>query len=37
LAMDVAQNFQPISAEEEKTLMASAAGVEPIFHLGTAG
>ena len=34
-AMDVAQTFKPISAEEEKTLMASAAGVEPIFHLGT--
>ncbi len=36
LAMDVAQKFQPISAEEEKTLMASATGVEPIFHLGNA-
>ena len=36
LAMDVAQKFQPISAEEEKTLMASAAGVEPIFRLGNA-
>jgi aryl-alcohol dehydrogenase-like predicted oxidoreductase len=36
LAMDVAQKFQPISAEEEKTLMASAVGVEPIFRLGNA-
>jgi aryl-alcohol dehydrogenase-like predicted oxidoreductase len=36
LAMDVAQKFQTISAEEEKTLMASAAGVEPIFRLGNA-
>jgi aryl-alcohol dehydrogenase-like predicted oxidoreductase len=35
-AMDVAQNFQPISAEEEKTLMARASGVEPLFHLGNA-
>ena len=36
LAMDVAQKFQPISVEEEKTLMASATGVEPIFRLGNA-
>ena len=36
LAMDVAQKFQPISAGEEKTLMASATGVEPIFRLGNA-
>ncbi|MFB3923442.1 MAG: aldo/keto reductase [Terriglobia bacterium] len=36
LAMDVAQKFKPISADEEKTLMASAAGVEPIFRLGSA-
>jgi len=36
LAMDVAQKFQPISAEEEKTLMASATGVEPLFRLGNA-
>jgi hypothetical protein len=33
-AMDVAQNFQPLGAEEEKTLMARASGVEPLFHLG---
>lgn len=31
LAMYVAQNFQPISAEEEKHLMASAAEAVPIF------
>ena len=36
LAMDVAQKFQPISTEEEKTLIASATGVEPIFRLGNA-
>jgi len=36
VAMDVAQAFQPIRAEEEKTLMARATGVEPIFHLGNA-
>ena len=34
LAMDVAQKFEPIRPEEEKTLMARAAGVEPLFHLG---
>jgi aryl-alcohol dehydrogenase-like predicted oxidoreductase len=36
LAMDVAQEFKPISTEEEKTLMAGAAGAEPLFHLGNA-
>ncbi len=36
LAMDVAQRFQPIREEEEKTLMASARGVEPLFRLGNA-
>jgi aryl-alcohol dehydrogenase-like predicted oxidoreductase len=36
LAMDVAQKFRPLQPEEEKTLMARAAGVEPIFHLGNA-
>jgi hypothetical protein len=30
------QRFKPIAPEEEKTLMASAQGVEPIFHLGNA-
>jgi len=36
LAMDVAQRFAPIEAEEEKALMARAQGVEPIFHLAKA-
>jgi len=36
LAMDVAQKFEPIRPEEGKTLMARAAGVEPIFRLGSA-
>jgi predicted aldo/keto reductase-like oxidoreductase len=36
LAMDVAQSFVPIKPEEEKTLMARAVGVEPIFRLGNA-
>ncbi|MFZ0960484.1 MAG: aldo/keto reductase [Terriglobia bacterium] len=36
LAMDVAQKFEPIKPEEEKTLMARAQGVEPIFHLAKA-
>lgn len=31
LAMYVAQNFQPITTEEEKHLIASAVGVTPIF------
>lgn len=34
LAMYVAQNFQPITAEEEKHLVASAAGATPIFPHG---
>jgi len=36
LAMDVAQKFEPLKSEEEKTLMARAAGAEPLFHLGNA-
>jgi len=36
LAMNVAQKFEPLKPEEEKTLMARAVGVEPIFHLGSA-
>ncbi|MBZ5515083.1 MAG: aldo/keto reductase [Acidobacteriia bacterium] len=36
LAMDVAQKLQPLQPEEEKTLLARAAGVEPIFHLAKA-
>jgi len=35
-AMDVGQKFEPLRAEEEKTLMARAAGVEPLFRLGNA-
>ena len=34
LAMDVAQNYKPLEPHEEHTLIASANGVEPIFHLG---
>ena len=33
-AMDVAQNFEPISTDETQALMAHAGGVEPIFQLG---
>lgn len=36
LAMDVAQRFEPIRPEEENRLMARAAGVEPLFRLGSA-
>jgi aryl-alcohol dehydrogenase-like predicted oxidoreductase len=36
LAMDVAQHFEPLRDEGEKTLMARAAGVEPLFKLGNA-
>jgi aryl-alcohol dehydrogenase-like predicted oxidoreductase len=35
-AMDVVRRFEPLKPDEEKTLMAHAAGVEPIFHLGSA-
>jgi len=35
LGMDVGQHFEPVSEEEHQKLMASAAGVSPIFHLGT--
>jgi aryl-alcohol dehydrogenase-like predicted oxidoreductase len=34
LAMDVAQNYKPLEAAEEKTLLAGGPGTEPIFHLG---
>lgn len=34
LAMDVAQQFKPVSKEEEHDLLARTAGVEPLFHLG---
>lgn len=36
LAMDVAQHYKSLDSEEEKKLMASAQGVEPIFHLAKA-
>jgi len=36
LGMDIGQNFVPVTNEEEQKLMASAAGVNPIFHLGAA-
>ena len=36
LAMDVAQTFTPLKEKEQATLIATAAGVEPIFHLGNA-
>jgi aryl-alcohol dehydrogenase-like predicted oxidoreductase len=34
LAMDVAQNYKPLDAQEEQALFADGHGVEPIFHLG---
>ena len=34
LAMEVAQNFKPLDASEEQTLLAGGKGVEPLFHLG---
>lgn len=34
LAMDVVQNYQPLSAQEEQALLSGGHGVEPIFHLG---
>ncbi len=34
LAMDVAQNYQPLEPHDEQMLIAHANGVEPIFHLG---
>jgi predicted aldo/keto reductase-like oxidoreductase len=36
LALDVAQRFAPLKPQEEKTLLAAATGVTPIFHLGSA-
>jgi predicted aldo/keto reductase-like oxidoreductase len=35
LGMDIGQQFKPVTEEEQHKLMASAAGVNPIFHLGT--
>src|SRR5246127_3605028 len=34
LAMDVAQNYQPLESHEEQMLIARAVGTEPIFRLG---
>jgi aryl-alcohol dehydrogenase-like predicted oxidoreductase len=34
LAMDVAQNYKPLEAQEEQALLAGGHGVEPLFHLG---
>jgi aryl-alcohol dehydrogenase-like predicted oxidoreductase len=36
LAMDVAQKFEPTKPEEEKSLMARAVGVTPLFHFANA-
>jgi predicted aldo/keto reductase-like oxidoreductase len=36
LGMDIGQQFRPVTNEEEQKLMASAAGVNPIFRLGAA-
>ncbi len=36
LAMDVAQRYEPIRGDEEKTLMAGAKGAAPLFHLASA-
>jgi predicted aldo/keto reductase-like oxidoreductase len=36
LGMDIGQRFEPITEREQQKLMASAAGVNPIFRLGTA-
>ena len=36
LGMDIGQNFVPVTNQEEQKLMASAAGVNPIFRLGAA-
>jgi len=33
-AMDVAQNFRPITEDETRSLLAQAGGAEPIFQLG---
>jgi hypothetical protein len=36
LGMDIGQRFEPVTEHEQQKLMASAAGVSPIFHLGSA-
>jgi hypothetical protein len=35
-ALEVAARFEPIGKDEEKKLMARAAGVDPLFHLAHA-
>jgi len=35
LGMDIGEQFKPVTNEEEQKLLASAAGVKPIFHLAT--
>jgi predicted aldo/keto reductase-like oxidoreductase len=34
LAMDVAQNYKPLDAQEEQALLHQASGVQPFFHRG---
>ena len=36
LGMDIGQQFEPITEQESAKLLASAAGINPIFHLATA-
>ena len=36
LGMDIGQKFVPVTNQEERKLMARAAGISPIFHLGSA-
>ena len=36
LGMEIGQRFEPVTEHEQQKLMASAAGVSPIFHLGSA-
>ena len=35
LGMDIGQSFEPVTEQERSQLMAGAAGLSPIFHLGT--
>jgi hypothetical protein len=32
MAMDIAGRYRPLEAAERETLLASAKGVQPIFH-----
>ena len=36
LGMDIGQKFSPVTNQEERELMARAAGINPIFRLGSA-